>query len=251
MVGAFCNAAHLLHFFCVNHLAGSFSYGKGKVFALSWIASNPGGRHSKYNVKATFFLPQMSYGPEAAIPQFDYHEYQMAFLGKLFYAAAGKKTAVAKGALSAAPGKLTLDLDASEAFDAGIAVTVRDKFSAPAGSVKVKKALKQGKNTVTVDLPAQELAGLHIADVIVSSPKGTVWWGAATFDNPAPAKIQAVKVPAKVFRKSEKLPVEVAFTGDAKVKLSLFDTPSLILISYCWDSNPITVYVCSSSFFTV
>ncbi|MBQ7696134.1 MAG: beta-galactosidase trimerization domain-containing protein [Lentisphaeria bacterium] len=204
-------------------LAGSFDYGKGKVFALAWIASNPGGRNSKYNVKATFFLPQMSYGPEAAIPQFDYYEYQMAFLGKLFCAAAKKKSAVTKGTLAAVPGKLTLALDASEALDAEIAVTVRDKFSAPTGSVKVKKSLKKGENTCSVELPAQDLAGFHIADVIVSGPKGTLWWGAATFDNPAPAQIRTVKVPEKIFKKSEKLPVEVTFTGDAKVKLALFD----------------------------
>ena len=203
-------------------LAGSFNYGKGQVFALSWIAANPGSR-SKH-MKPTFFLPQMSYGPEVAIPQFDYHEYQMAFLGKLFYAAAGKSSAVTEGRVTALPGKLNLALKAAKVQEVEIAVTVRDKFSAQVSAFKAKKTLKQGGNTFELPFSAGALAGLHIADVIVSGKGGTLWWGAAAFDNPSPAKILAVNVPKKIFKKSEKLPVKVAFSGDAKVRLTLSDT---------------------------
>ena len=166
----------------------------------------------------------MSYGPQSAVPAFDYHEYQMAYLGKLFYAAAGKNTAVSRGTAQAVPGKLTLTLKAAEALPADIAVTVRDKFSAIAQSFTVKKSLEAGENTLELALAAQTLAGLHIVDVLVSGQGGTLWWGAAAFDNPAQAKISAVKVPSRIFKKTEKIPVEVAVDGDAEIRYSLFDT---------------------------
>ena len=201
-------------------LAGSFSYGKGKVWVLSYIVARPSG---KKEFKPTFFLPQMSYGPADAIPQYDYHEYQMAYLGKLFFDAAGKKTAVTDGKLTALPGKLTLDLKASAAGEIEIAVTVKDKFSAVLQTFKVKKSLKAGANTFEVPLAASARAGLHIVDVIVNGKKGTLWWGAASFDNPGTAKITAVKVADRIYKKTEKLPVEVTFTGKADVRYSLFD----------------------------
>ena len=204
-------------------LAGSFTYGKGKVYALAYIASNPSGKGGKYSKKATFFLPQMSYGPANVIPQYDYHEYQMAYLGKLFFDAAGKKTAVTDGKLTALPGKLTLDLKANAAEKIEIAVTVKDKFSKALQTIKAEKALKAGVNTIEIALDKTPLAGLHIVDVIVNGKKGTLWWGAASFDNPGTAKITAVKVADKVYKKNEKLPVEVTFTGKADVRYSLFD----------------------------
>ena len=204
-------------------LTGSFNYGKGKVYLLSYIASKPNGRASKYNGVPSFFLPQMTYGPLAALPQFDYHEYQMAMLGKLLFDAAGKKTAVTDGKVTAAPGKLTLTLKAAAAENAEIAVTLRDKFSTVLKSVKVKKALKKGDNTIVIPLPSSPRAGLHIADVIVSAQKGTLWWGAGSFENPGTAKITAVKLTDRVWKKNEKFPVEVTFTGKADVRYALFD----------------------------
>ena len=204
-------------------LAGEFEYGKGRVYALSWIVQRPLAQKSLYNTKPLFFLPQMSYGPASAIPEFDYHEYQMAYLGKLFYAAAGKTTAVSKGSAKAVPGKLTLNLNASQALPVEIAVTVRDKFSAPVHSFKAEKSLKEGENAIELKLAPEALAGRHIVDVIVSGKGGTLWWGAASFDNPAKARITAVKVPAKIYRKTEKLPVETAVDGDAEIRYSLFD----------------------------
>lgn len=206
-------------------LAGEFTYGKGRVYALSYIVDNPSERkQGLYHLKNTFFLPMMSYGPQSAIPAFDYHEYQMAWLGKLFYAAAGKNTAVSEGTAKAVPGKLTLDLKAAKALPVEVAVTVRDKFSASVQSFKVKKTLKAGENQLTLPLAQQALAGRHIVDVIVSGQGGSLWWGAAVYDNPSRAKITAVKVQPEIYKKTEKLPVEVAFDGDAEVRLSLFDS---------------------------
>ncbi len=205
-------------------LAGEFTYGKGRVYTLAYIVTKPGDQKQLAKIKPSFFLPQMSYGPQSAIPAFDYHEYQMAYLGKLFYAAAGKKTALSQGTAQAIPGKLTLDLKTAKALTAEIAVTVRDKFSAPIQTFTVKKSLKAGENKLILALAPDAMAGRHIVDVIVSGKGGTLWWGAAVFDNPSTAKISAVKVPSRIYRKTEKLPVEVAFSGDAEVRLSLFDT---------------------------
>ena len=59
--------------------------------------------------------------------------------------------------------------------------------------------------------------------MIVKGSKGTLWWGAGSFDNPSSAKLTAVKVAEKIYKKSEKLPVEVSFTGKASVRYALFD----------------------------
>ncbi len=205
-------------------LAGAFTYGKGRVYTLAYIVTKPEDQKQLAKIKPSFFLPQMSYGPQSAIPGFDYHEYQMAWLGKLFYVAAGKNTAVSQGTAQAIPGKLTLDLKAAKALPVEVAVTVRDKFSAPVQSFKVKKSLKEGENQLTLPLASQALAGRHIVDVIVSGKGGTLWWGAAVFDNPAKAKITMVKVPSRIYKKTEKLPVEVTVEGNAEIRYSLFDT---------------------------
>ena len=205
-------------------LALSFNYGKGKVYALAYIASNPAGRRGLYNTKALFFLPQMSYGPADAIPQYDYHEYQMAWFGKLFFDAAGKKSCITDGKAAVRAGKLTLDLKASAAAQVEVAVTVRDKFSAPVQTLTVKKSLKQGANKFDITLAPLALSGLHIADVIVKNAKGSCWWGAASFENISAARITGVKIADKIYKKSEKLPVEVSFSGKARVRYSLFDT---------------------------
>ena len=206
-------------------LAGEFDYGKGRVYALSYIVRRPDGvEKGLYNIKPNFFLPLMNYGPKSTVPEFDYHEYQMAYLGKLFYAAAGKNTAVSEGTAQAVPGKLSLSLKAVKALPVEIAVTVRDKFSASVQSFKVNKSLEAGENNLTLPLAPQALAGRHIVDVIVSGKGGTLWWGAAVFDNPSKAKITAVKVPGKIFKKTESLPVEVSVDGDAGIRYSLFDT---------------------------
>ena len=205
-------------------LAGAFNYGKGRVRVLSYLVTNPRYHSAKYTMRPNFFLPQMSYGPASAIPQFDSHEYQMAYLGKLFYECAGKSSSVTSGSIAARPGSAALTLNALKAIPVEITLTVRDKFSVPVENIKVKKSLKQGKNTLHIPLAKRELSGLHIVDVIVSDRKGTHWWGAGSFENPASAKITAVKVPGKVFKKSEKLPVEVLFTGKAQVKVALFDS---------------------------
>ena len=205
-------------------LALSFNYGKGKVYALAYIASNPSGRRGLYNTKSLFFLPQMSYGPAGVIPQYDYHEYQMAWFGKLFFDAAGKKSCITDGKVAASAGKITLDLKASAAAQVEVAVTVRDKFSAPVQTLTVKKALKQGANKFHITLAPLALSGLHIADVIVKNAKGSCWWGAASFENTSAARITGVKIANKIYKKNEKLPVEVAFNGKAEVRYSLFDT---------------------------
>ena len=205
-------------------LAGEFNYGKGRVYALAYIATKPGDQKQLAKIKPSFFLPQMSYGPQAAIPAFDYHEYQMAYLGKLFYAAVGKNTVISQGAAQAVPGKLTLTLKTAEALPVEVAVTVRDKFSVPVHSFKVKKSLEAGENTLELALAPDALAGRHIVDVIVSGKGGTLWWGAAVFDNPSKAKITAVKVPAKIYKKTEKMPVEVTTEGEAEIRYALFDT---------------------------
>jgi hypothetical protein len=147
----------------------------------------------------------------------------MAYLGKLFYECAGKTSSVTAGSVTARPGAAVLDLNALKNMPVEITLTLRDKFSAPVKQFKVKKSLKQGKNSVTISLPGSSLAGLHIVDVTVSGKGGTLWWGAGAFENPGTAKITAVKVPVKIFKKSEKLPVEVLFTGKAQVRASLFD----------------------------
>ena len=204
-------------------LSGVFQYGKGRVCVLSYLVTNPRYHSAKYTMRANFFLPQMSYGPASAIPRFDGHEYQMAYLGKLFYECAGKTSSVTAGSVSVRPGAAVLQLNALKNMPVEITLTLRDKFSAPVKQFKVKKSLKQGKNSVTISLPGSSLAGLHIVDVTVSGKGGTLWWGAGAFENPGTAKITAVKVPVKIFKKSEKLPVEVLFTGKAQVRASLFD----------------------------
>ena len=205
-------------------LSGVFQYGKGRVCVLSYLVTNPRYHGAKYSMRPNFFLPQMSYGPASAIPQFDGHEYQMAYLGKLFYEYAGKISPVSAGQVTLHPGTAVLELNALKNMSVEITLTLRDKFSAPVKQLKVKKSLKQGKNSLTISLPVCSLAGLHIADVTVSGKGGTLWWGAGAFENPATAKITAVKVPVKIFKKSEKLPVEVLFTGKAQVQTSLFDS---------------------------
>ena len=202
-------------------LAGTFNYGKGKVYTLSWIASNP--RAAKGDIRPTFFLPQMSYGPANVLPSYNYHEYQMAYFGKVLFDAARKKTAVTSGKVSAAPKALTVELKTASALDVTVDVTVRDKFSAPVQNFSVKKSLKVGANKFMIPLASQALTGLHIVDVKVRNAKGALWWGAAAFENSSKAKITAVKVAEKIYKKSEKLPVEVSFTGKGEVRYSLFD----------------------------
>jgi hypothetical protein len=119
-------------------LAGTFNYGKGKVYNLAWLASDPRGIRRKSGiVRPTFFLPQMSYGPLSAIPQYAYYEYQMAYFGKVLFDAAQKKTAVIAGKLSAVPGTLTVELEAASALNADMDVTVRNKFSVPVQQLTV------------------------------------------------------------------------------------------------------------------
>ena len=204
-------------------LAGTFQYGKGKVYNLAWIASNPRDARKKSIVRPTFFLPQMSYGTLAAIPRHAYHEYQMAYFGKVLFDAAQKKTAVTSGKLSAVPGALTVELEAASALNGDIDVTVRNKFSVPVQQLTVKKSLKAGRNHFTVPLAAQALEGLHIVDVKVKNAQGTFWWGAAAFKNVSKARFTAVKVADRIYKKSEKLPVEAAFTGKGEVRYTLFD----------------------------
>ena len=118
-------------------LAGTFDYGKGKVYALAAIVANPGGKAGMYGSKPTFFLPQMSYGPAAAVPQFNYFEYQMAAIAKMLFDAAGKRSIITDGSVAAAPEKLTLNLNAASAVKVEALITVRDKFSAGLQTLKV------------------------------------------------------------------------------------------------------------------
>ncbi len=203
-------------------LLGTATYGKGLVYALSYPVSK-GGKRSLYNPPPTFFLPLLNY-ENVEIPTYDYHEYQMALWGRLLYAAAKKTSAVSAVAFQMNGNQANFTVTANKEVSADIEITLRDKFSRECGKVTQKVKLTNGDNRCEIKMPAAVLDGLHFADVIIRSTKGVEWWGSHAFTHQAPGRITEIQIEDKVFKKDEKLPVNVTFEGKGNLVCRLFDT---------------------------
>ena len=197
-------------------LAVRFRHGKGQIFLASYQAKLPIERK-----KSTFFLPSVTYDDPKL--NWHYYEYQHMFLARMVYAAAGKTVPFEVSGIAAAPDALTLEISAAEESSVEIEVTLRDKFSRPAGTHKQRAGLKKGANRITVPLPKASLQGRHFADTVISTAQGKAWWGSASFENEATAKFTGIKVPDRIFRQDDKVAPEITIAGSGEVAAKLYD----------------------------
>ncbi len=207
-------------------LISTFEYGKGKVYAFSYLidppkdqAKNAPGNYQRRS--SLLFLPLLTFNDPGL--SYKFHEYQMALIGRIVYDAAGKKTNISGSALTAVPGQFKAVLTAAASQKVKASLQIRDKFSRNTDLIEQEIELKSGTNELALTIPAQQSGGLHFADLKISGEKGAEWWGSATFDNPAAAKISSVKFEDRLYRKDETIKPVVKIDGEAKIKVSLLD----------------------------
>ena len=204
-------------------LAGMFNYGKGTVVALSYLAepqSRPGSKY--YTQYASFFLPNMS--SLSSLPEYDYHEYQIAFFGKMMMLAANRKANLEIDTLSAENGKISIPIYSTDKLPVEISVSIRNKNSIVEQQISRKINLSAGKSDIKLTFAPVTENGRHFADVIIKSSKGVEWYGTAVFNNTAQSKITAVNFENRIYRKNENLKVNAETSDNSPVKIQLFDT---------------------------
>ena len=206
-------------------LVAQFTYGKGAVFAAAWAVD---GRNREQTTPETYkrryspvFLPSMSFlNPDLT---YDYHEYHLSLLGKMIYAAAGRAPKIRVDNLTASAGTITAVITTAEPRELTANLTLRDKFSTAFHTETRSLSLQAGANAITLDVPKPVLPGLVLADLILTSPTGTEWWGADAFLHQTTAAITAFEIEDKIWRQSEIVTGAVTATGDASLTVSLYD----------------------------
>lgn len=206
-------------------LAVQFPHGQGTVLAAAWAVdgrlreqTSPENYERRYS---PVFLPAMAFlDPDLT---YDYHEYHLSLLGKMIYAAAGRVPALRVDSLTATAGTVAAVISTVEPRKLTATITLRDKFSAPYHTETRPLALQPGANAIVLDAPAPVLPGLSFADLILTSPSGTEWWGTAAFHNQTTAAITAFNLEDKVWRQPELVTGAVTATGDAALTVSLYD----------------------------
>jgi hypothetical protein len=200
----------------------AFKYGQGQVYALSYLVSKPNVRRGDTSLQSSFFLPLLTYDPPEV--EYKYYEYQMALLGRLLFAAAGRSSNVSAGKLTAAPGNCQVELQAVQNQTAQLEITLRDKFSQVVATRTQEITLQSGSNQTTCELPLPVLQGLYFTDVRVIGKNGVEWWGSAVFDHAAAGKILDISLEQRIYRKDENLSGTLTCQGAGSPQVRLLDT---------------------------
>ena len=195
-------------------LLAEAALGKGKVFIFTYPAAE-----SKTKLKrGSCFLPRMDDCP--ALPDWAYHEYQLALLARVVCAAAGRRSPVLSCEAALKEGALELTVTAAEAAKLRLLCRLRDRFSRPAGEARKEFEVRPGRNTLKLALPPPPMRGLYAADLQLRSPGGVEWWGAVAGNAPGP-QITALSAEEKVYRKTDILKGEVRHTPGKGLTLKI------------------------------
>ncbi len=205
-----------------NPLLATFNYGKGKVVAAAW-ATDGRSRSGYYTIHSDpTILPLMLYNmPENM--NYHYWEYQISLLGKMIYWSADCQSGISGGNLRVEPGRLSVELTAAAPGKVTAELVIRDKFSRVEQTVSETLELKEGKNSVELKFASPIFHGVHLADLVIKSAKGTEWWGSASFDIIAPTSIKSLKLADKVWKKEESLSGNLELAAPGKVRIALYD----------------------------
>ena len=201
-------------------LLAETSLGKGKVFVFTWPAAGNAAKLSR----SSSFLPRMEH--ISPLPDWAWHEYQIALFARVICAASGYRSAVgAVDVRRAAPDKLELSFQAEKGGPLTIRCRVRDRFSRLAGETAKTFEARPGRNVVTLDVPPMPpMRGLCAFDLRISSGSGVEWWGGLAEKTPAASRITAVEFPERVYRKSDVIKGRVRHENSGKLRVRAFDS---------------------------
>jgi len=185
-------------------LLSVFKYGKGRVAASSWSVNGKYRTGYYYKYTGRTFLPNQLYIGVGDI-KYDYWEYQLSLLARMIYWSAKCDFRLTGEAMRVADGnKLNLifnNLKAPEKLS--VELTIRDKFYNTEQQQKFNVTLKPGSQKQSFTFTKPILNGIHFADVIVKSSKGTEWWGSASFKIDNDVKITQIVSKRKVWKRPE------------------------------------------------
>jgi Beta-galactosidase trimerisation domain/Beta-galactosidase len=207
-------------------LIATFNYGKGRVVATSWSVDGR-KRHGYHNTYSSrVILPIMLYSGVGKI-KYNYWEYQISLLAKMIYWTARVPFAIEGRQMKVTNGTaLSLLVNSKSAKNVKLDLTIRDKFYNIEQHKIITLNLKSGENKVKTTFKKSNLSGMHFADVIIKSEKGTEWWGSAAFKTQSPVSLIKLTAEDKVWKKSDtfKCSVKLSSSSQAKVELSLYDS---------------------------
>ena len=207
-------------------LVAAFDYGKGRVIAASWCVDGRKrhGYFDKYSSRV--ILPIMLYSGVGVI-KYNYWEYQISLLARMIYWTAKVPFAVEGRQMRVSDAKtLELLLNSKSSRKVKLDLTIRDKFYRIEGHKILDFNLKTGENKVRINFNKAVLSGIHFADLIVKSEKGTEWWGSASFKAKSPVSLLGLRAEDKVWKKSDtfKCTVKVSASNQSRIELSLYDS---------------------------
>ncbi len=207
-------------------LIAAFDFGKGRVVAASWSVAGRKrqGYFDKYSRRV--ILPMMLY-TGVGDAKYNYWEYQISLLARMIYWTARVPFSIEGRQMEVRSGSdLTLVLTGKKPGKVKLDLTIRDKFYRVEQQKTLDVELKPGSNTVNIPFTKPALSGIHFADLIVRSSKGTEWWGTTAFKTESRVSLVKLITENKVWNKSDifKCSVELSKPGQAQVELSLYDS---------------------------
>lgn len=207
-------------------LITTFNYGKGRVVAVSWSVDGR-KRHGYHNTYASrVILPIMLYSGVGKI-KYNYWEYQISLLARMIYWTARVPFAIEGRQMKVSDGTtLNLLLNSKYSKKVKLDLTTRDKFYRIEAHKTLDLNLKPGENKVRITFKKPVLSGMHFADLIVKSEKGTEWWGSAAFKTKSPISLVELTAEDKVWKKSDifKCTVKISASNQSQIELSLYDS---------------------------
>lgn len=207
-------------------LAGIFNYGKGRIAAAGWVVGGRDREGYYAENSARGFLPNLMFLGVGDI-QYNYWEYQLSFLAKMIYWAAKHETAVnGKSITVANDSKVILEFDSAKAEALTVELTIRDKFYRVEQTKKLELKASPGLNKLSLEFDRPGLEGIHLADVILKSAKGTEWWGTASFNVDNGLKIDGISGEREIWKSSETFTCKVKTTGNMSgrnIEIALID----------------------------